>query len=160
MNRRPWPLILLLTLLPTLGTGCDDEVAEEEGVEIELSEDRPGAENAPARESGFAMSAAEGADEMIDLGERFAATLGEIRTTEDIEEHRAELVGFFSAMQELEAALSEKQATVEAILDTNARALAVNDQLRSELMRIAADSALGARLANIRAEVTGVPLPQ
>jgi len=147
----------LLILLPLLVLACDsdpqDERSSRQG-EASLPEGSTGA----VGETAATESVEQGVERMIETGERYASILQELYTADDVEKHRQELAGIFATMKELETAYDDHRQQITARLDTSARSVALNERLRNELMRIAGDSVLATRLAELRASVTGIPL--
>ncbi len=142
-------LMLVLVLLAPVLAACSDDAED-----VSVQEQTPSGADAAAADPRVE----EGVAAMIQTGERYASILGQLQTVEDVEEHRQEISKIFAAMKELETTYGDRQQEITARLDTNARSVAVNDRLRTELMRIAGDSALATSLAEIRASVTGIPL--
>lgn len=149
MERLARPSFLLI-LFPLLVLACDSD-PQQDGSRPDGSTDGVGDTIATG-------SVDQGVEKMIETGERYASILQELYTADDVEEHRQELVRVFATMKELETAYGDHQRQITAQLDTSVRSVALNERLRNELMRIAGDSALATRLAELRASVTGVPL--
>jgi hypothetical protein len=151
---RPFCLLIFFSLLLiSCASDPHDDVSgrQENGSLSNESIDRAGEQTA-------AESVEHGVERLIESGERYASILQEIHTVDDVEEYSQELVKVFATMKELEIEYRDHQQLITARLDSNGRSVALNERLRNELMRIAADSAMATRLAELRTSVTGLPI--